>query len=71
MRYIVESIEDGIASLEDIATREIVRFNISDIPFLIREGDVLVLENTIWYQDEEERKCREERIQKKMKDLWI
>ncbi|MBQ9314688.1 MAG: DUF3006 domain-containing protein [Clostridia bacterium] len=70
MKYIVERIEEKIASLENVETGEIKNFNISEIPFVIREGDVLIFNENVCNTDEEERRIREERIKNKMKNLW-
>lgn len=70
MEYIVERIEEKIASLENVETGEIKNFNISEIPFVIREGDVLIFNENVCNTDEEERRIREERIKNKMKNLW-
>lgn len=71
MKYIVERIEENIASLENMDTGEIINFNVSNIPFIISEGDVLSFDEKIWNEDVEEKLKREKRISNKMKDLWI
>lgn len=70
LKYIVERIEDGIASLENIETGEITNYNISDIPFKIYEGDVLIFEEQMWRYDNEEKELRKIRIENKMKNLF-
>ena len=70
MRFLVERIEDDIASLENMETGDITNFNISEIPFKILEGDVLIFENDTWSQDFEEKEETHERIKNKMDDLW-
>ena len=70
MRFIVERIEDEIASLEEIETGNIVNYNISEIPFKIFEGDVLILENETWIIDKKSKQKIQKRIKRKMKNLW-
>lgn len=70
VRFIVERIEDEIASLENLETGEMMNYKISDIPFKIYEGDFLIFEENCWQNDEEESAKRKERIKNKMKDLW-
>lgn len=70
MKYIVERIEEEIASLENTETGEIINYNVSEIPFKIFEGDVLSFEDNIWNKDDDEKDEREERIKNKMNDLW-
>ena len=72
MKYIVERIEEEIASLENVETGEIKNFNISEIQnfFQCFITPVLIFNENVWNTDEEERRIRGERIKNKMKNLW-
>lgn len=70
LKYIVERIEEDIASLENIETGEITNYNVSEIPFKIYEGDVLIFDEDVWSQDNEEKENINLRIKNKMENLW-
>lgn len=70
LKFIVERIEDDIASLENIETGDITNYNVSEIPFKIYEGDVLIFEEQMWKYDNEEKELRKSRIENKMKNLF-
>lgn len=64
MRFIVDRITDGIASLE-AEDRSIVEVPAKLLPKGIKEGEVISI--TI---NKEETKAREERIKALMEDVW-
>lgn len=70
MRYVVERIEENIASLEELSTGNIVTKDISEIPFMIVEGDVLIFEENTWKNDQEEKKKRRKIIEQQLENLW-
>ena len=70
MRYVVDRIEEGYAVLENQESGEITNMDLSEIPFIIYEGDVIIYENNKWNNSAEEKEIIEERINKKMDDLW-
>ena len=70
MKFIVERIEEDIASLENFKTGEIINFDISKIPFEVFEGDVLIFENECWKKEEKDKIEMKERIKNKMQSLW-
>lgn len=70
MKYVVERIEEGIAVLEEQESGEIINMDLSEIPFIIKEGDVIIYENDEWNNSLEEKELIDERIQQKMNDLW-
>jgi len=70
MRFIVERVEENIASLENMETGEIISYHVQEIPFQIVEGDVLIFENNDWNHDVQEKNKRHNRISKKMQELW-
>lgn len=64
MKFIIDRIIDGVASLE-AEDRSIVEITAKVLPKAIKEGDVISI--TI---DEEETKAREDRIKALMEDVW-
>ena len=70
MRCVVDRIEENIATLENRDTGEVFNIDLSEVPFIINEGDVIIYENNIWKQDEVTEKIINDRIKKKMDDLW-
>ena len=70
MKFIVARIEDDIASLESIDTGEIINYNVSDIPFKIYEGDIIIFEENVWSQNFEQKEIIKSRIEEKMNRLW-
>lgn len=59
MIYIVDRIEDNIAVLENMKTKETVEVKLNTLPSKVKEGSVLKYENkkyTIDKKEEEERK---------------
>ncbi len=71
MKYIVERIEDGIASLENMETQEIFNMDISEIPFFISEGDILIVGEDSVTNSIVERQKREAIIKEKMKQAFM
>ena len=70
MRYVVDRIEEDIVVLEEQESGEIINMNLSKIPFIIKEGDVIIYENDEWNSSIEEKEIIDDRIKKKMEDLW-
>ena len=70
MRYVVDRIEEDIVVLEEQESGEIINMNLSKIPFIIKEGDVIIYENDEWNNSAKEKEIIDDRIKKKMEDLW-
>ena len=67
---VVDRIEGNIAVCEKRATREILEIELSKLPSGIKEGNVVRYINGVYILDIEEQKNIEQRIAKKMDDLW-
>ena len=67
---VVDRIEGNIAVCEKRATREILEIELSKLPSGIKEGNVVRYINGFYILDIEEQKNIEQRIAKKMDDLW-
>lgn len=71
MRYIVDRIEEGYAICEsDDENNALISIKIDEIPFLLREGDVIYFEDNKWIKDDFEKDEIASRIEKKMNNLW-
>lgn len=69
-RLIVDRIEGSIAVCE-LDDKSFIDVQFSDLPKETKEGSVLVNKNGSWEIDKEDQKARNERINKKMKNLFV
>lgn len=69
MKYVIDRIENDIAILEEINTKEIVELNIKELPNDIEEGKVLIKVDDNYLIDEEEKIIREKEISERFKNL--
>lgn len=70
MKYVIDRIENDIAILEEINTKEIVELNIKELPNDIEEGKVLIKVDDNYLIDEEEKIIREKEISERFKNLF-
>ena len=68
--YTVDRVEGDIAVCENRDTKEMINFNIEDLPEEIKEGSIIAYKDGKFHIDEESRKEIEDRIKQKMDDLW-
>lgn len=68
MKYAVDRIEENIAILENIDTKEIVKIELSYLP-VIKEQDILKFENNLYIKDDEEREKRNKLIREKLEKI--
>ena len=68
--YTVDRIEGNIVVCENRATKEMININIKDLPEDISEGEIIENINGKFYKNENEKSEIENRIRKKMDDLW-
>lgn len=61
MTYIVDRIEEGFAVLQD-EQEQIHTIPLTELPSPVRQGDVLLFENSAYTVDVEETRARRERI---------
>ncbi len=69
MKYAVDKIENNIALLEDINTKEKKEINISLLPTSIKEGSILLFKDNQYYKEESEEELRRKRIMEKFNKL--
>ena len=67
--YIVDRFEDDYAILETESST-LINVNKNDIIGEVKEGDLLVKKNNIYYIDKEKTKLRKKKINDIMKGLW-
>ena len=67
---VVDRIEGSIAVCENRATREISEIELSKLPSGTKEGNIVRYINGVYVLDAEEQESIEQRIAKKMDDLW-
>ena len=69
MKYAIDRIENNIAVLENIKTKEKREINIKDLPRGIKEGSILSLENNLYKLDNDEEEKRRKLIIEKFNSL--
>ena len=69
MRYAVDKINGKIATLECIEDGSKINILLINIPFKIKESDILLYDGKSYYKDDEFKKNRLKRILEKMKKL--
>lgn len=69
MKYSVDRIENDIAILEDITTKEKIEINVNYLPKKIKEGTILEKKDDSFIIDEEEENVRRKRIMEKFNKL--
>lgn len=69
MKYSVDRIENDIAVLEDVTTKEKIELNINYLPKKIKEGTILEKKDDSFIIDEEEENVRRKRIMEKFNKL--
>ena len=69
MKYSVDRIENDIAVLEDVTTKEKIELNINYLPKKIKEGTILEKKDDSFIIDEEEENIRRKRIMEKFNKL--
>ena len=69
MKFSVDRIEEGIAVLENFNSKEIIEVEISELDFVIFEGNILVYENGIFSLDKSEEELRREALRERLNNL--
>jgi hypothetical protein len=69
MRVVVDRIEGKFAVCE-LDNSQMINIALKDIPFIPKEGDVLIIEDSIIKYDFEETKRRKAEIEELTKDFW-
>ena len=69
MKYVVDHIIDNIVVLENIENKEIVEVEKKDIPFSVKEGNVVVRDGNNYYLDKELENKRRKQLQEKLNSI--
>lgn len=69
MKYAIDNIINNIVTAENINTKEKIILKIEDIPFQVKEGTIIIIEDNIIKQDIKEEQKRRKRIQEKLNEL--
>ena len=69
MKFSVDRIEEGIAVLENINSKEMIEVEISELDFVIFEGNILVYENGIFSLDKSDEELRREVLRERLNNL--
>ena len=68
MKYVIDRIEENIAVLENMDTKEIININIKELPKRIHEGTVLI-KDKIFKIDYKEEKRRRQLLRERLNKL--
>lgn len=71
MKYIIDRIENDIAICQNPESKEIIEVDIEELPQEAKEGSVIILEDAKYTIDKKEEMKIRNRIEDKMKKLWI
>lgn len=69
MKYAVDRINNEVATLESIIDGSKINIMIKDIPFDIKEGDILVFDGEKYFKDDKLKNERIKNIREKMNRL--
>ena len=69
MKYAVDRIDNEVATLESIIDGSKINILIKDIPFDIKEGDILVFDGEKYFKDDKLKNERIKNIREKMNRL--
>lgn len=69
MKYSVDRIENDKNIVQNLETLQMEEISKDKIPFSVRDGDILKLENNTYQLDEAEKEKRKKRIQEKLNKL--
>lgn len=69
MKYSIDRIENDVAVLESLESREIINVNITLLPQNVKEGSIIVYENNKYTKDEETELKRKTELQSRFNNL--
>ncbi len=69
MKYSIDRIENDIAVLESLESKEIINVNITLLPQNVKEGSIIVYENNKYIKDEETELKRKTELQSRFNNL--
>ena len=68
MKYVIDRIEEDIAVLQDLKSKEMLNINIKELPTNIKEGSFLI-KNKIFKIDKKEEDRRRQELRKRFNKL--
>lgn len=68
MKYVIDRIEDNIAVLQDLNTKEMLNINIKELPTNIKEGTYLI-KNKIFKIDKKTEDKKRQELRKRFNKL--
>ena len=68
MKYVIDRIEEDIAVMQNLKTKEMLNINISELPANIKEGTFLI-KNKIFKIDKKEEEKRRQAIRNRFNKL--
>lgn len=68
MKYVIDRIEEDIAVLQDLKSKEMLNINIKELPDNIKEGSFLI-KNKIFKIDKKEEDRRRQELRKRFNKL--
>lgn len=68
MKYVIDRIEEDIAVLQDLKSKEMLNINIKELPANIKEGSFLI-KNKIFKIDKKEEDRRRQELRKRFNKL--
>lgn len=69
MKYSIDRIENDIAVLESLESKEKINVNITLLPQNVKEGSIIVYENNKYIKDEETELKRKTELQSRFNNL--
>lgn len=69
MKYSIDRIENDIAVLESLESKEKININITLLPQNVKEGSIIVYENNKYIKDEETELKRKTELQSRFNNL--
>lgn len=69
MKYVIDRIEENIAICED-ENGQIVELSLEKLPLNVKEGSIIIEENSTYIIDEKATENKRKEIKKRMNNLW-
>ncbi len=69
MKYSIDRIENDVAVLESLESREIINVNITLLPQNVKEGSIIVYESNKYTKEEETELKRKKELQSRFNNL--
>lgn len=69
MRFVIDTIIDNIAVLEDVSTKKKIEINLELLPTNVRDGNILIYDNGCYILDSLYEISRREKLREKLDRL--